>query len=213
MALGVLFDIGRAPCKLFLVTPRPARADALAPRPVHPRGRELFLIAQDILHRSPSKPSVALVQAQVLLGTYILNDNDADGAERYWPILGSAIKSAQSVGLHRDGAAFGLSPAEVDERRVLFWELMEYDRTQALSFGRPCGLSNRHADTRFLERSDSLPDESGYHAAKHRLVRMLEAVIDVQVQPTPVSYATVVELDGQLQECKWRGAEQPLPQS
>ncbi|WOO81902.1 putative transcriptional regulatory protein [Vanrija pseudolonga] len=180
MALGVLFDIARAP--------------------FHPRGRELFLIAQDILHRSPSKPSVALVQAQVLLGTYILNDNDADGAERYWTILGSAIKSAQSVGLHRDGAAFGLSPAEVDERRVLFWELMEYDRTQALSFGRPCGLSNRHADTRFLERSDSLPDESGYHAAKHRLVRMLEAVIDVQVQPTPVSYATVVELDGQLQE-------------
>ncbi|KAL1412387.1 hypothetical protein Q8F55_000132 [Vanrija albida] len=180
MALGVLFDIGRAP--------------------FHPRGRELFLIAQDILHRAPSPPSVALVQAQVLLGTYILNDNDADGAERYWPILGSAIKSAQSVGLHRDGAAFGLSPEQVDERRVLFWELMEYDRTQALSFGRPCGLSNRHADTRFLERGDALPDESGYHAAKHRLVRMLEAVIDVQVAPGPVGYATVVELDGQLQE-------------
>jgi hypothetical protein len=47
-------------------------------------------------------------------------------------------------------------------------------------------------------------DESGYHHAKHCLVKMLERVVDVQVQPTPVPYSAVVDLDLELQECEWR---------
>lgn len=69
---------------------------------------------------------------------------DGNGAEMFWPILGTAVKVAQSVsafnrfrarnrrgqklmnqlGLHRDGAAFGLSEYEVAERRQVWWELV-----------------------------------------------------------------------------------------
>jgi len=64
---------------------------------------------------------------------------DGNGAELFWPILGSAVKIAQSVsphpivltvaesgqlGLHRDGEAFGLSTYEVQERRQVWWEVV-----------------------------------------------------------------------------------------
>lgn len=83
----------------------------------------------------------------------------------------------------------------------MFWELMEYDRVQAMTFGRPCGLSNRHMDTKMpLNDGRLFFDESGYHHAKHCVVQMLERVNDTQVQPTPVPYATVLEIDAELQE-------------
>jgi hypothetical protein len=82
-------------------------------------------------HASP-----ATVQALHLCGTYTLNDKSGDGAEKFWPLLGVAVKIAQSVnpticvnadvklGLHRDGTSFGLSPYEVAERRIIYWEIV-----------------------------------------------------------------------------------------
>jgi hypothetical protein len=122
MSLGVMFDLARPP--------------------FHPRARELFIAGKDCLDCTGAsegrdrKASLATVQALVLLGTYVLNDNNGSGAESYWPLLGNAVKIAQAVGLHRDGEVFGLDARDVDERRKVYWELIEYDRTQALSFGR-----------------------------------------------------------------------------
>jgi hypothetical protein len=64
---------------------------------------------------------------------------DGNGAEIFWPMLGAAVKTAQSVslpytsailsaddqlGLHRDGTAFGLSEYEIVERRQVWWEVV-----------------------------------------------------------------------------------------
>jgi hypothetical protein len=72
--------------------------------------------------------------------THFLMATDGNGGEIFWPVLGSAIKVAQGVsiwyerptfpnnsnqlGLHRDGAAFGLSELEIEERRLVWWELV-----------------------------------------------------------------------------------------
>lgn len=91
MALGVMFD---------LTLP-----------PFHPRCHELFFAAQDLLSATRSeKPSVTRIQALSMFGTFVLNDQSeliatgraltaagADGAEAFWPIIGSTMKSALTV--------------------------------------------------------------------------------------------------------------------
>jgi hypothetical protein len=145
MAIGVMFDLQRQPCKSRDL------AKGIRSRAVHPRGERLFLLGRACLsavgfeHSSP-----ATVQALHLCGTYILNDKresaaeaslmaDGNGAEIFWPMLGAAVKTAQSVsvpytsarfpandqlGLHRDGTAFGLSEYEIVERRQVWWEVV-----------------------------------------------------------------------------------------
>ncbi|EFQ33167.1 fungal specific transcription factor domain-containing protein [Colletotrichum graminicola] len=43
-------------------------------------------------------------------------------------LVGIAVRIAQRMGLHRDAAAFGLSPYEVEQRRRLWWTIVGYDR-------------------------------------------------------------------------------------
>nr|XP_036583300.1 C6 transcription factor [Colletotrichum truncatum]KAF6792276.1 C6 transcription factor [Colletotrichum truncatum] len=43
-------------------------------------------------------------------------------------LVGIAVRIGQRMGLHRDVAAFGLSPYEVEQRRRLWWTIVGYDR-------------------------------------------------------------------------------------
>ncbi|WRT64573.1 uncharacterized protein IL334_001505 [Kwoniella shivajii] len=192
MALGAMFDLNRPP--------------------FHHRGEQLFRIGRtciSIVGLENSSP--ATVQALHLMGTYILNDKRGNGAEVFWPILGTAVKVAQSLGLHRDGSHFGLSPYEIEERRQVWWEVVTYDRLQALCFGRPCATSDKYADTKIPENTELIGDESGFHRAKYTLITMMERVIDVQAQANAVSYSAVMQLDSELREFKKNLPEHLLP--
>ncbi|KAL1413451.1 hypothetical protein Q8F55_001218 [Vanrija albida] len=184
----------------------------LRAQPWHPRSERLFLLGRACLslvgleHASP-----ATVQALHLMGTYILNDRLGNGAEVFWPILGTALKVTQSLGLHRDGTHFGLSPYEVDERRQVFWEIVTYDRLQSMCFGRPTAIANRTSDTKFPEEGANFKDEDGFHRSKYRLIMLMEKVIDIQTQTTPVSYSSVCKLDAELVEFRKSLPESLLP--
>lgn len=113
MAVGVMFDLHRPPCQS---TPLHRSCQCPADIVVDPQGERLFLLGRACLsavgleHSSP-----ATVQALHLCGTYILNDKrmsipairydgnegadniDGNGAEIFWPMLGTAVKIAQSV--------------------------------------------------------------------------------------------------------------------
>lgn len=182
MALGVMFD--------------------LSGEPYRQRGADLFALGRACVeHEDGGQASLATVQAALLSGTYILNDNNSSGAETFWPIIGSAIKTAQSIGLHRDGTLFDLSDYEVQYRRQVWWELITYDRLQALCFGRPCSTRNQQTDTEFPEAEDSfLQDRVHYHGSKHRLIHKTERVIDLQNQITPLSYSSILDADAELEE-------------
>lgn len=53
---------------------------------VHPRGKELFNLGRQALERSHEKASVATVQALVMVGTFIVNDNGGCLASSQHPL-------------------------------------------------------------------------------------------------------------------------------
>ncbi|KAH6891768.1 hypothetical protein BKA70DRAFT_1326074 [Coprinopsis sp. MPI-PUGE-AT-0042] len=76
-------------------------------------------------------------QALALMGILRGHLGKENSIETTWVLFGLATKLAQSV--DRDCARWKLSPAEVQKRRALFWELFITDCWQALATG-PFGL-------------------------------------------------------------------------
>jgi hypothetical protein len=60
-----------------------------------------------------------------------------------WIMNGLALRSAQSIGLHRDGSKLGLSPFESEIRRRVWWYFQERDGRGAEDYGlqNPSGIS------------------------------------------------------------------------
>ncbi len=125
------------------------------------------------------------------------------------------MKIVISLGLHRDGTTFrGLTPYEIEERRKVFWEMVMIDRLQAMSFARPCSISNRELDSKYpgadLPQS-LLPDADGYHSCKYRLVHIMDRVIHEQTKVTPGSYRDVKEIDDEIQKFRKELSADMLP--
>jgi hypothetical protein len=175
---------------------------------VDPLAAELFRLGSACLtvNGALARPSVATVQALNLIGNFMLNQREANGANAYWPILGVGGYTVTALGLHRDGTAFsGLSPYETEERRKVFWEMMTLDRLQAMCFARPCALSNRSVDTKFpgedaLIGEEGLPDQDHFHDAKYRLVYIMDKVIDEQTKTSRTSYKDILAIDDEIQK-------------
>ncbi|ODO07401.1 hypothetical protein L198_00980 [Cryptococcus wingfieldii CBS 7118] len=183
MALGASYDLNRVP--------------------YHPRSEVLYLLGRACISTSGTQQaSPATVQALHLMGTYILDDKSGNGAEVFWPILGTAIKVAQSIGLHRDGSHFGLSQYEVEERRVAWWDIVSIDKYQSLCFGRPSSTSGRWSDTKLPEVLELIEDETGFHRSRYQLMKLMERAIEIQTQIEPVSFSVVIDLDHDLQNYK-----------
>ncbi|KAJ9121850.1 hypothetical protein QFC22_002473 [Naganishia vaughanmartiniae] len=169
---------------------------------------ELFRLGSACLtvNGALARPSVATVQALNLIGNFMLNQRETDGANAYWPILGVGGYTVTALGLHRDGTAFsGLSPYETEERRKVFWEMMTLDRLQAMCFARPCALSNRSVDTKFpgedaLIGEEGLPDQDHFHDAKYRLVYIMDKVIDEQTKTSRTTYKDILAIDSEIQK-------------
>ena len=104
MALGCMFDLDRQPCESSHLFQGALSVD-------DSRGKQLFdlgkacLSAVGLEHACP-----ASIQAIHLCGTFLLNGtgarqpvhpltSDFNGAEVFWPMLGNAVKAAQSVSL------------------------------------------------------------------------------------------------------------------
>src|SRR5690554_5990729 len=52
-------------------------------------------------------------------------------------LVAAAVRIATSIGMHRKGNSFGLTPFESEQRRRLFWVLYMLDKDTALRSGRP----------------------------------------------------------------------------
>ncbi|KAL5492320.1 hypothetical protein ACEPAI_3767 [Sanghuangporus weigelae] len=141
-------------------------------------------------------PSVPAIQALLIMCHYMfLNDVDS----QRWTLMGTVIKLAQSIGLHRDSTRWKLSPEETKLRRELFWEIYVYDSWQSLTYGRPPSLAMAHIDSKMAhETTKDIAGniEMSFGAWKHRFSSECLSVVHDQVfgARTP-SYATVTELD------------------
>ncbi|KAH8667000.1 fungal-specific transcription factor domain-containing protein [Xylariales sp. PMI_506] len=69
-------------------------------------------------------PNLDLLRAHMLLVTSMLRNANRPAL---WTMMGSVMRMARSQGLHRDGAALGLSPFESEMRRRLWWYIITLD--------------------------------------------------------------------------------------
>ncbi|KAK7202494.1 fungal-specific transcription factor domain-containing protein [Myxozyma melibiosi] len=94
--------------------------------------------------------TIASVQSCVLLSYFYLHHGNPSLA---WTIAGSAIKSAQSLGLHRESTSASSSSEFSDSksatcmlRRRVFWALYNLDRLTTISYGMPAALIDNDCD-------------------------------------------------------------------
>ncbi|KAF2677348.1 hypothetical protein K458DRAFT_424013 [Lentithecium fluviatile CBS 122367] len=58
-----------------------------------------------------------------------------DDARKIWTLTGLAVRIAQTLGIHRDGSHFGLSPFEIEMRRRLWWQVCILDARSSEDHG------------------------------------------------------------------------------
>lgn len=89
--------------------------------------------------------SIMLLQAFVL---FLLCVRRQDDNQVVWTLSGLTIRIAVSMGLHRDGESFGLSPYEVEMRRRLWWIIMTLDTRAAEDHGSDYSIIETTYDTK-----------------------------------------------------------------
>lgn len=72
-----------------------------------------------------------------------------DDTRFVWTLTGLLIRLAQSLGLHRDGEQFGISPLETEMRRRLWWTLIHLDMRASEDHGSDPTIIDQSFDTRF----------------------------------------------------------------
>ncbi|KAI8632125.1 hypothetical protein F5Y19DRAFT_493036 [Xylariaceae sp. FL1651] len=77
-------------------------------------------------------PDLAVLQAYLL---YCIGVRQYTDPRSLFCLTGMGVRLAHRLGLQRDGAEFGISPFEVEERRRLWWNLAGFDRR----IGEMCG--------------------------------------------------------------------------
>jgi len=100
-----------------------------------------------------------------------------------WSQLGASLRTAQAIGLHRDGTKLGLDAFQTEYRRRIWSYLYHADRTYSLILGRPPAISDVYTDT--LCVLPGLPGASGVQSrpstdpppssppARHQILRTL----------------------------------------
>ncbi|PWN24038.1 hypothetical protein BCV69DRAFT_265484 [Microstroma glucosiphilum] len=87
---------------------------------------------------------IDLVLAQLFAARFLITCRQS--AES-WSMLGSAIRAAQAIGLHRDGSKLGLDAGTTERRRRLWTLLFYQDKTTSILLGRPPAIQTHHCDT------------------------------------------------------------------
>lgn len=78
-----------------------------------------------------------------------------------WTLTGLIIRIAQSLGIHRDGKLFRLSPFETEMRRRLWWQICSLDVRASEDHGSDPTITEQSFDTKFplnINDDDISPD-------------------------------------------------------
>ncbi|WVQ83484.1 hypothetical protein IAT38_005625 [Cryptococcus sp. DSM 104549] len=89
--------------------------------------------------------SLELVVSRLLSAMYLVLIHDRRLTE-CWSQLGASLRTAQAIGLHRDGTKLGLDPFQTEYRRRLWSYLYHADKQYSLVLGRPPSISDSYTD-------------------------------------------------------------------
>ncbi|GAA5820480.1 hypothetical protein JCM3770_005543 [Rhodotorula araucariae] len=197
---------------VFIILSLGCLFDPAAPATPNADAHHYFVLAHNTLAASRflANSTLAGIQTLQLSANFLLNYHDFhQGAETLWPVLGMASRMLVTQGLHRDGVNFGLTGAELNRRRRVFYELITLERMQSFISGRPYTLQNAHFDT-------AMPDDAdAYQRQKWNIGLLIGKVIDRAFSVATPSYATILALDQELRElvketpAEWRSGALP----
>ena len=96
--------------------------------------------------RDPVRSRLCHVQSAVLMTLYLDMDDGDDSMQ--WYMLGTAIRMAQDLGLHRSCSHWRILPqAEIETRHRLFYACYVLDRWLSARAGKPLTILDRDFDT------------------------------------------------------------------
>ncbi|GAA5990015.1 hypothetical protein JCM11641_000585 [Rhodosporidiobolus odoratus] len=172
-----------------------AQFDPAAP-PTNTASHHYFTLGQAALAASKglAVSTLPALQALHLCGNLQFNRDERymENGEAFFPVLGMAVKMAQSMGLHRDPRAWDLEEVEARRRRNVFWELFTLDRLQSFLSGRPYTFHAAHFDT-------SMPEDASDAAReKYGLALFVGEAIDSLFSVKTPSYSTLTTLEQKL---------------
>ncbi|KAH8704165.1 fungal-specific transcription factor domain-containing protein [Talaromyces proteolyticus] len=160
----------------------------------------IFTRVENKFCRIIGSPNVEAVQVCILLGSFhLFNGHPTSGIG----ILGSGVKIAQIIGLHRESMWKGISDINREVRRRSWWALEVFDKYAAIAFGRPCTIDESDcsveppADVRL--EGQLISDQSAlleYHRQKFKLYRLMGPFLGRRSQTDRLE--TVNNLHGQL---------------
>ncbi|OSD04240.1 hypothetical protein PYCCODRAFT_1387107 [Trametes coccinea BRFM310] len=133
-----------------------------------------------------------------------------------WSQLGAAVRTAQAIGLHRDGADMGMEPLQVERRRRIWSNLYHADRSIALVLGRPIAIHDSYTSTRPPSNTEEMtasgqfkvvplsqPTRLTFLILRHHLAEIMGRMSDFfQNVHSPRHYSDVLALDDELLKYK-----------
>ncbi|EPQ54336.1 hypothetical protein GLOTRDRAFT_139640 [Gloeophyllum trabeum ATCC 11539] len=149
-------------------------------------------------------PVVETVQAIALMSAYHGLDGQRYTMDSSWSLCAFATKLAQSLGLHRDCARWGLDAKTVERRRTVFWAIFTGDVMLSIMLGRPLSTPLSHIDCEFPTDHAQTVNENGepepsYSAWRYKVVKELMAPIcERMLAAEPPSYEIALELDAKV---------------
>ncbi|EOQ98759.1 hypothetical protein J056_002869 [Wallemia ichthyophaga EXF-994] len=168
----------------------------------HPDSQRFYSYSKSLLSAGDFlvKSSIPAAQTLHMMGLYLLNRNRLSGADSYYPLLGVQLRIARAMGLHRDGARWGFTQAELNERRMTFWETQTMDVFQSICFGRPYSTQLRHVDCKFPRDEHPDAQNAGFQTLRYTLVRLLCKISDDIYSVKPPTYDVVIALDREVRQ-------------
>ena len=146
--LAVVTSLTNEQCKTLLSEEKDAALRKYRFATEQALARSGFLNTQDII----------VLQA---LALFLISVRRYDDTRFVWAMTGLLIRLAQSLGLHRDGERYGLTPFETEMRRRLWWQVLILDFRAAEDQGSDPALVDQAFDTKFplnINDADILPE-------------------------------------------------------
>ena len=139
-----------------------------------------------------------------------------DNETGLWMMLGTVIRAAMRVGLHRDASHYpSISPFQGEMRRRVWAFIAQVDVINSFNIGLPSMIRSEESDTdvprnihdaemskEMLElppaRPTSEPTAISYMIAKYRILRIIGEIMEASTSLRPPLYEHVLDLDKRL---------------
>lgn len=121
---------------------------------------KLFARAKALVDARVEQDRLTLVQAHILFSTFA-GDSCDDTIQNMWLSIGSAVRIAQGLGMHRTFGKAHASPAMRREWKRIWWTLVIHDTFCSFEWGRPRAINMADSDMDRLLESDLQPESAG----------------------------------------------------